>query len=354
MMPRVKRNVIFGLIAAAALVAYVARSPQVPAAVQSKTIAMASVARQGETDPEKLLRIYDFTPVSEANLVVASVEGTEIVIPRSEFAAHLKAHVPEDLRKNLDMAAKRRQLERLVDDLVMLRDAYARKVDQNETVGRAMEGTRKMLLVELLNREEVVDKARSAEDYAKLQAALDHRLFEAAEISVSNEAYAALRDAVAARDAGGQPSPDPSAQILATCGDIQVGIGEAFAAYAALPPDKRPNLMAPEGLSALLEKIMADGLKMAEARRRRIDQGRPYRALVQANRASLTRMWIEDRIADKARRQIETAGQRRLGAPPPARDELDELQERIRAGRAASLRQGLEVKIDEPMLERSG
>src|SRR5262245_42874216 len=76
------------------------------------------------TEPEQMHRIYDFTPISESNPVVARVADTPIEIPMSEFQGHLKAEVTEEARRGLDEAGKRKQLDRLIDELVLLWDAY--------------------------------------------------------------------------------------------------------------------------------------------------------------------------------------------------------------------------------------
>lgn len=293
------------------------------------------------TEPEQLIRLRDFSPVSEANPVVARIVDTPIVIPMSEFRAYLSSELSEEERTSLDPNAARTHLERLIDELVLLRDAYRKNVDASEPIASALEGTRRMLLAEFLTREEVGDKAKSAEQYSALLAALEDRLFEEAEIVVSNEAYAVLKEAVT-RYGPGKPDELPAglaARQLAVCGDMKVTIGDVLSMYLGLTPGKRPDITTPEVLAGLLKELLADGLKVAEARKRRLDRGRLYRETVAANRAALTRMWLQDRITDEAVEQMK--------AKPSVRsDYLDIVRERVRASWAGRLREGLKVEID--------
>ncbi|HWL85295.1 MAG TPA: hypothetical protein VNO21_05810 [Polyangiaceae bacterium] len=331
--------------------AVLAPAPATPMAVETQHLGLVSPLSTTsspprpdpiDADPEQLLRIYDFSPASEANPVVAWIADTPIAVPVSEFRAYLKAEVSEEDRNNLDTQGKRRRLERLVDELVLLHGAYQKNVDKGERLVRTLESTRRMLLVEFLRREEVGDKAKSAEQYAVLQAELEDRLFEKAEIIVSNEGYAALQEAVARHGSGKleELAPDLGARPLAQCGDMKVTLGDVFSTYVALPPEKRPDITAPSALSGLLKKLLTDGLAVAEARKRGIDKSRSYRETVAANRAALTRMWVQDRITDKAVQQMRVE----------KATSVDALRERVRAERAESLREGRKVQIDERLL----
>ncbi|WP_394841045.1 hypothetical protein LZC95_28710 [Pendulispora brunnea] len=338
-------------------------------------------AQLAPEDPERLVRLYDFGPAANDNPVLARVDGTSIEIPISEFRAYLKAEVSEEERKKLDTAGRRKHLDRLIDDLLFLRDAYRRNIDTRENMVRSLDSTRRLLLIEFLTREDVGDKAKSAEHYALLQSALEDRLFEKAEVIVSNEGYAHLKDAIAQHgsDKAEDLPTDIAAHPLAQCGEMKVTVGDAFAAYVGLPPAKRPNVATQEGVSKLLKHILTDGLKINEARARGIDKSRAYRETVAANRASLTRMWLQDRITAKAAQRMkapETEAHLRKwyddnlktrytykddkgvekvmsfeGERQSIRnDYFDTVREQVRAERAAQLREGSKIEIDERLL----
>jgi len=334
------------------------------------------------TEPEELVRIYDFSPASTVNPIVARVVDTPIAISMGDFRAFLATELSEAERADLDPKAKRRHLERLIDELVLLWDAYRQKVDERDPIAGALAGTRQMLLAELLIRAEVGGKAKSAEEYAALLTALEDRLFEKAEVIVSNEAYAALKEAVARHSSGDleKLAADLAERPLAKCGDFEVAIGDVFAMYVGLAPGKRPDIAKPETLSELLKELLLDGLKLVEARTRGIDKSRLYREMVAANRASLTRMWLQDRISDEAMEQMEAPDtearirrwydERResryvykdeqrgmksmsfeAAAPSIQSDYFDLLRERFRAARVRRLRDGLKVEVDDRLAE---
>ncbi|WP_394830360.1 hypothetical protein LVJ94_28015 [Pendulispora rubella] len=360
-----------------------AATASTPRPVSAQPAAAAGPPREkaAASDVEELVRLHDFSPVSDDNPVLARVDGTSIEIPVSEFRAYLKAEVSEEDRKNLDLAGKKQKLDRLVDELIFLRDAYRRNVHTRENMVRSLESTRRLLLVEFLTREEVGDKAKSADHYAVLQSALEDRLFEKATVVVSNEGYAHLKDALAQHGSGKSEDlpTDIAAYQLAQCNEMKVSVGEAFATYVGLPPAKRPNAATQEGVSKLLKQLLMDGLKMAEARARGIDKRQAYRETVAANRASLTRMWLQDRMTDKAAQRMKTPetevrlrkwyddnlksrytykdnkGVQKVISFETEKasiqnDYFDTVREEVRAERAAQLREGSKIEIDERLL----
>ena len=255
------------------------------------------------TEPEQMHRIYDFSPVSEANPIVARVLGTPVEIPMSELQGHLKAEVNDEERAKLTPEGKRKQLDRLVEELILLWDAYQQKADEHERVVNTLDGTRKMLLGEFLTKEDVDDKAKSGEDHARQRALFLERLFQKTPITVSNEAYAELKAAVAkvAPSADpGEPPPALAGRPLAKCKDQTVTVGDAWKAWAGKPASARPDLRDPSGLESILKDLTEDTAKVSEALARGIEKTRPYREKVQANRAALTRMWFQDRVTQEA------------------------------------------------------
>jgi len=333
------------------------------------------------TEPEQMHRIYDFTPISESNPVVARVAGTPIEIPMSEFQAHLKSEVTEDVRRTLTEEGKRKQLDRLIDELVLLWDAYQQKADQSERVATTLEGTTKMLLGEFLVKEDVDDKAKTSEEHARQLKVFRERLFQKASITVSNEAYAALKEAAAK-----QKSPTPeslaaevAARPLAQCLDQTVTIGDVWKVWAGMPADRRPDITQPANLTAILYDLTEDVVKVSEARARGIDKTRPFREKVQANRAALTRMWAHDRVTQEAVARLKSPEteprlrqwyQDHLKTRYTYKDDkgnekvidydaekqsiqndyFDELRESVKAERAKRLRGDRKVEVDERLV----
>ena len=332
------------------------------------------------TEPEQMHRIYDFTPVSESNPIVARVAGTPVEIPMSELQAHLKAEVNEEERKKLDAAGKRRQLDRLIDELTLLWDAYEQKADKSERVTTTLDGTKKLLLGEFLVKEEVDDKAKTSEEHARMLKVFRERLFQKAAITVSNESYAVLKEA--AKQKSPPPdslTPEVAAHALAQCLDHTVTIGDVWKVWTAQPPDKRADLGSPEQLTSILYDLTEDVLKVNEARARGIDKRRPYREKVQANRAALTRMWAHDRVTQEASQRLKSPEteprlrqwyQDHLKSRYTYKDEqgnekvmsydaekqsiendyFDELRETVKAERAKRLRGDRKVEVDERLL----
>src|SRR5262245_20544713 len=59
---------------------------------------------------EKRHRLYDLAPISSSNPVVASVEGTDIAIPLSEYRAYLSSLPEADRHGTFSFTEKRRLL----------------------------------------------------------------------------------------------------------------------------------------------------------------------------------------------------------------------------------------------------
>jgi hypothetical protein len=335
-------------------------------------------------------RIYDFTPPGAANPVVAAVDGGWIQIPLSEFHGHLSAELGDDTRRALTLDGKRRQLERLVDEHLILRDAYRQQADRTERAAVMLQQTRKMLLGELLLAREVDARATRADEQDRLRRQLLDRAFERARIDVSNEAYAALQEAVndlapraTAEEPAGLAASLPQAlrdRPLAAFEDTRVTVGDAVGVYFSLPARVRPTLDSRAGLEALLEQLLEYELLAAEAVARGIDRTRPYLEKVERNRNAIVRMWWRDRLARRARERMaapenesrirawyaaQAATHAERGADGIDRilpfagneerirsDYFDALCEELRAEEAQALRRGHHVVIDEAVLAR--
>jgi hypothetical protein len=332
------------------------------------------------TEPEDMHRIYDFTPASDANPVLARVSGTPVEIPLSELQAFLRAEVNDEERGRLDAEGKRRKLDRLIDDHLLLWDAYAKRADQGARATQMLENTKKMLLGEFLTKEEVDDKSKSNEQHEQLTRTLRDRLFSRASVVVSNEVHAELKKKAAARAPKLEDLPaDLAAQPIARYRDIAVTAGDVWRRWVGEPPDRRPDLTKPEGLTELLKRELEDVLKVEEALARGIDRQHGYRVKVQENRAAITRMWFQDQATRETQERMKAPDiegrlrqwyKERLTTRYTYKDEkgqdkvvvyddekesirndyFDHLRDVVRDERAQRLRQGHEVEVDERLV----
>ncbi|HEX6738504.1 MAG TPA: hypothetical protein VF310_09540 [Vicinamibacteria bacterium] len=286
---------------------------------------------------EETRRLYDFTPAGGANPVVAAVDGCWIQIPLGELRGHLAAELSEGERGRLTPEGRRRQLERLIDEHLILEDAYRQQADRTARAAALLEQTRKMLLGEYLTAREVDAVSTNPEEQAQLRRQLLDRAFARAPIGVSNEGWAALREAVKAGAADRVPEGLRD-RPLAAFADTKVTVGDAAAVYFDLPPTARPRLDEREGVAALLRHLLEYELLAAEAVAQGIDRTRPFREKVELNRSAIVRMWWRDRL-------MRRAAEREPAADPDRREEL-------RAEEARALRQGHQVVIDEEALAR--
>src|SRR5262249_54003105 len=133
------------------------------------TLLAAVAAPCPEAPLAETRRLYDFTPVGAANPALASVDGCWIQIPLAEFRGHLAAELGDDERRGLTLEGRRRQLERLVDEHLILADAYRQGADRSERAVALLDRTRRLLLGESLLALEVDGKAASASEHERLR-----------------------------------------------------------------------------------------------------------------------------------------------------------------------------------------
>src|ERR1700722_1996078 len=137
-------------------------------------------------------RIFDFTPISTTNPVVARI-GHSIEIPASEYLAYQKAEHESTIKNKLELTQKKEILNDLIDQYLLVDEAYRIGADKHSGFTTRMEFTRTMLLSEFLVAQEVDAKAKTAEEYNNLLDKLQNRLFDAATINVSIEDYDKLK-----------------------------------------------------------------------------------------------------------------------------------------------------------------
>ena len=338
-------------------------------------------------------RLYDFTPPGPTNPVLATVDDCWIQIPLSEFRGHLAAEVTTEQRPTLTREDKRKQLDRLIDEHLLLMDAYRQKADQSERAVNMLNNTRKMLLGEFLTAREVDQKAKRAEEQTVLRRQLLDHAFQHAQISVENEGYAALQEA-AKRVATRGRTPEEAAKLvesmppavrdrpLARLGNTIFTVGDGVAAYLHIPDTARPKLERREGLDELLKGMLEQDLLAAEAVREGIDRTRPYLEKVELNRNAIARMWSQDHSADKTRRRMSEPdipqrlrewysehlktrytykgedGKEKVmpfeGNEETIRNDYnDTLRDKMRAEEGRALRQGHKVVVDEAALDQA-
>ncbi len=252
-------------------------------------------------------RLYDFTPVSGTNPVVASVKDCGIEIPASEFRAFVQAMPPpngdESKRpRTLTTEQKRANLDRLVDEHLLMWEGYQQKADQTPFIAHLLEITKGMLMRETLVNETVKGKAKTAADFDRIYKELCDRLFNQTDITVSNEAYGQVKELLK-----GPSNPDLSklppgvgGAVFAEWKGGVVTTGDLLAFYMKLPQERRPNLLTHDGVEQMLEQMLEDRLLNEEAQARGLEDAPIVIEKLQLNRNKLCRMYVLNEIAAQA------------------------------------------------------
>src|SRR4051794_26020139 len=91
---------------------------------------------------EDMHRLFDMAPISATNPVLARVKECGIEIPASEFRVFVTTEGPlADSARTLKSGEKRELLEHLIDEHLLLWNAYQQKWDQKEGVVKMVNGT---------------------------------------------------------------------------------------------------------------------------------------------------------------------------------------------------------------------
>jgi hypothetical protein len=342
--------------------------------------------------PQRTRRLYDFTPVGPANPLVAAVDDCWIQIPLGEFRGHLAAEVTTEQRPSLTREEKRKQLDRLIDEHLLLMDAYRQKADETERATNMLNNTRKMLLGEFLTAREVDQKAKGAAEQAVLRKQLLDRAFQRAQITVDNQGYAALQDALKRITPEGRREKDPAKVVeqmpaplrdrpLAKLQETTFTVGDAIVAYLRAPEGSRPKIERREGIEELLKSVLEQELLALDAVREGIDRTRPYLEKVELNRNAIARMWSQDHSAERTRRRMsepdipqrlrewynehlktrytykDESGQDKVmpfeGNEETIRNDYnDTLRDKMRAEEGRALRQGHKIYVDEAVIDQ--
>src|SRR5262249_30942374 len=115
------------------------------------------------------------------------------------------------VKSNIDLATKKDVLNHLIDQYLLVDEAYRMGADKRADFTNRMEFTRTLILSDLLVTRDVQAKAKTGEDYNRLLDALQNRLFDAATIEVSPDSYELLKKATREINALNE-APDPSAK----------------------------------------------------------------------------------------------------------------------------------------------
>jgi hypothetical protein len=337
-------------------------------------------------------RLFDFTPISNTNAVVARI-GNTVEIPVTEYQAYIAAEKQIIIRTNSCFAERRTLLDDLVGEYLLVNDAYKDGIDQRPDFLRKMDYTRTILLSEFLTAQEVDAKAKTAEEYNHLLNDLQNRVFDAAEIIVSNEAFEKLRKVakdINALDPASTGRKTSSAKIravmekldesvLARYNGEKVSVKEVFAIYANLHAP-RPRLETNQDLIDILRPLVMPSLLAAEARKQGIENLADFKNKVDQNRNALLRIYehgvlqqqasdgmkvpdLSERLQAWYKQNAERyaiEGPSGSKTTPPysevhERVEGDysvDLWERLEADKIHSLRKSCRIQIDDAVLRR--
>lgn len=306
------------LIAAATAPLRSASAPATPSTPAPRAAGTPSAAASAPDDAiERVWRLYDLTPVSADNPVLASVKECGIEIPLSELRAYVRTDTPPNrVGKMLTGPEKQRELQKLVDDYFWIWSGYHQHVDQTDPDIRGMLGiTRNEALRDLLIKREVESKASSMAEFQLLRKAFVRQLFDRMETHVSPHAVELAKLGarhINAFDASGKqrnaeddalPDGLTQAQRLEPLATSKLGtlrVGDFLAVYTHPPVAERADLDQKGALEAELAEAYSGALLLAEAEARGLDRDPAVRQQVQSDRTGLVRQWAIEQVARQA------------------------------------------------------
>ena len=304
-------------------------------------------------DVSVLHRLYDMTPVSATNPVVARAKDCGIEIPVSELRAYVDA-MPDTMpnlngskRPPLTLDQKRASLEKLINEHFLMWAGYQERADQAPGIVRLLDVTKGLLLRETLITQVVGSKAKTPAVYQRLYGQLRDRIFNQTDITVSDEAYNELKAALKLPEQGitstqsnllseqglnqlappmrqavidsiqraTQPSipekltPVVRDHVFARCKIGFVTTGNVLDYYMQIPADKRPDLETHEGVNEILEQMLGNSLLTEEARARGLDKSPIVLEKMQLNRNMMVRTYVLDQIAGQAEARAKEPGE---------------------------------------------
>lgn len=332
--------------------------------------ALLAAAPSGAARADLSRRLFNFDEVSPQNPVVATIDG-RIQIPLRElraFRATLAAGTPADTA-----AQKRAVLDDLVAQYLYVDDAYRTGVAQSEGFRRTMAATRTMMLDDFLSTRALRAGAKPAPTAA---ADLGDRLFAAAQIDISNEAFAIVRhaaDLIAAhddREAKVRIVERAPEAVLARYGAHSLTVHQILVIYAGLPGAQRPEVRTQAGLLAMIKPLVVSDLMADEATQAGIPGDPLFQRKLIENQNALLRFHMQDEIERQAAARMRAEGgeaevrayydaHRTQYGPDYEKvhgwvegDYSVVLRDRLMAQRAVELRGAHQVKVDETILQR--
>jgi hypothetical protein len=354
-------------------------------------------------------RLFDFAPVSSENPVVATIDG-KIQIPLSELRAYQKAERLTTISPAADLGLKRRVLNELIDEYLLVDEAYRSGVATSPAFTKQMEATRTLILTDFMATRALKEAKAGTpmlthtalrQDHAApdAAAAVADRLFESASIDISNEAFAILKRAANAIDATAASSrrgpvvdsPEDAATkiqgiiqsapdaVIVRYADKTMRIRTLLALYSGAP-SPRPAIQSESGFVAFIKPLIEPELMALEAVKQGIEGDPLFQEKYIQNQNTLLRFHMQGAIEHQAgliMRQSDGEAQVRAwyeqhradyavalkdGRTRPAtfeearpRAEGDysvALLERVKAEKVAALRKQHAIAIDEAALGR--
>ncbi len=335
--------------------------------------------------PEFARRFFDFTPVSAENPVVATIDGT-VQIPLSELRGYRDAERPRTITDPANLAQKRAVLDDLVNEYLYVDDAYRAGVPESAAFSRRMDATRTMLLSDFMSVRAIETKPLATMPDREAAAAMAEKLFDAANIEVSNEAYDLLKKSAFVVDQAAENSPQLAAVVkhapdatLVRYEDRTISVHQILAIYAGLPVAKRPRVATEAGLIAMIKPLIAPELMALEAAKRGIAAEPAFQHKLIQNRNALLRFHVHGAIESQANAVLNgpdlepqlaawyrthaefyatpaTSGGKTIPTLAAVRDRAladfsVDLRDRLLAEKAQALRRERHVAIDEKALQ---
>jgi hypothetical protein len=265
-------------------------------------------------------RFFDFTPVSTANPIVAQIDAIEI--PLSEWRAYRDAEQPHAITDSKSMAQKRRVLDQLIDEYLLVDEAYRSGATQSAGFVRQMEATRTMILTDFMAARVEKDKPPVTPTDPDAAKVLGDQLFEAATIDISNEAFAVVKRTAAAIDAASAAAkrgpvvdaPQHTAEelrkivqetpevIVVRYGEKTITTRQILVIYAGLTAP-RARIDTEAGFVAVIKPMIVPELMAIEATRRGIAADPLFQAKLIQNQNALLRFHMQgliERLATEA------------------------------------------------------
>jgi len=263
---------------------------------------------------EPLLRLYDMSPVSTTNPVVASVKEYGIEIPLNELSAYINRWMPPEKKHDtLTSAEKLRYLQQLLDDHLLLWDGYQKQLDHAPELVAQLDYTLRLDLEAALVQHELEQKApKTDDDKEKVIDALEDRVFKNSKIQIDQPAYDELKDIVNASD-GGEPDVQKLTdarrnQVLVRYDGGTLSIGDCLDNYYNVPSGDRPDILDPADLLPIIRSAIISPLMQAEGRKEGLMSSSWVQTDLQLNRNVLTKMAMLSWLARQGHAQREAPG----------------------------------------------